>query len=368
MNLVDRYLLREWLKVFGLVLVATLGLLLVATMYDDLSSLLEKQAKLGEVCYYYAIKLPGYFAFVLPLVMLLSLLYALGQLHRNSEITALRAAGLGLFRITRIFWVAALFLSGLMWWFNASVVPWSVQESRNFLQDLSFLHETKKGTAQAGIRYDVAFDNQVQRRVWFFNRYNPITRRGFAVSVVELDALRNQTNLLLAGEAEPDSAGGWIFRDGIEIANEPDGDGVQPGRTFVVKKMPQWHEDPELMLLCGLPPVELSLPELDAVIEYYRGEGNPKVAAYEVRYFGLLADAMAPFIVILLAVPFATTGVRVNPAVGVTKSLGLFVLYFALVRTSYAFGADGLLDPLWAALLPNLAMLALGLFNFARAR
>jgi lipopolysaccharide export system permease protein len=369
LNLVDRYLLREWLKVFGLVLFATLGLLLVAAMYDDLSSLLDQQAKVGDVLFYYAIKLPGYFAFVLPLAMLLSLLYTLGQLHRHSEITALRAAGLGIFRITRIVWVAGIFFAGLMWWFNASIIPWSVRESRNFLLDLTFLHETHtKGVGQAGLRFDVAFDNQVERRVWFFNRYNPVERRGYAVSVVELDALRRETNLLLAHEAEPDPAGGWVFRDGTEIAADPATGDVRNGQPFKLKKVASYHEDPALMLLCDLPPAELSLPELDTMIDYYHGEGNPKVAAYQVRYFGLLADAMAPFIVILLAVPFATTGVRVNPVVGVTKSLGLFLLYFTLVRTSYAFGGDGLLDPLWAALLPNLTMFALGLFLFVRAR
>jgi lipopolysaccharide export system permease protein len=53
--------------------------------------------------------------------------------------------------------------------------------------------------------------------------------------------------------------------------------------------------------------------------------------------------------------------------VGASKSLGLFALYFALVKTSYTCGGLGLIEPLSAALLPNLAMLALGGFFFARA-
>ena len=36
MKLIDRYILSEWLKMFGLLLAATMGLLLMAALYDDL--------------------------------------------------------------------------------------------------------------------------------------------------------------------------------------------------------------------------------------------------------------------------------------------------------------------------------------------
>ena len=42
----------------------------------------------------------------------------------------------------------------------------------------------------------------------------------------------------------------------------------------------------------------------------------PKLATYAVRYYGLIADVLGPLIVIAIAIPFAVSGVRVNPAVG----------------------------------------------------
>ena len=69
-----------------------------------------------------------------------------------------------------------------------------------------------------------------------------------------------------------------------------------------------------------------------------------------------------------LAVPFAVSGVRVNPAVGVSKSLGLFVIYFLLVKASYALGGRDVIAPFYAALLPNAAMLSVGLWFFSRTR
>ncbi len=370
MNLLDRYLLREWLKIFGLVLLATLGLLLLQAMYDEFADLLEQQAKIADVVMYFAVTLPGFLAFVLPLALLLSLLYTLGHLHRNGEITAQRAAGLGLLRITRPLWVVGALLGLLVGWLNASIVPWSVEESRAILQNLKFRHEAHaEGAGAAGVRADVAFDNPRAGRMWFFNRYSQFNQRGYGVTVSELDGRRRETTRLLAREARPLAGGqGWVFLDGREIWLDPETREVTRTLPFTEKTEPRFHEDPALMFIFDLKPADLSFYELERIITYFEVEANPKLTVYAVRYYGLLADAMVPLIVILLAAPFAVMGVRVNPAVGASKSLGLFALYFLLVKTSYACGGLGLVPPLWAALLPNLVMLALGGIVFARAR
>ncbi len=371
MNLLDRYLLREWLKIFGLLLVATLGLLLLQAAYDDLSDLLGLDASVADVGVYFAVKLPGYLALVLPLALLLSLLYTLGQLHRNGEIIAQRAAGLGLLQITQSLWLAGALLCLLVGWLNASVVPWSVEEARAIKQRLELRPQAGTGprAESAGWRDNTAFDNRSAGRMWFFNRFNPITRRGLGVTVSELDSRRRETTRLMAHEARPGPGGrGWVFYDVRELRFDPE-TGVTLGtEQFSDRAKPYYREDPALMAAFDLNPSDLSFRELERLMTYLAAEDNPKVAAYTVRYYALLADALVPFIVILLAVPFAVSGVRVNPAVGMTKSIGLFAVYYLLVKTATAAGGSGLVPPLWAALLPNAVMLMFGGILFARAR
>ena len=104
------------------------------------------------------------------------------------------------------------------------------------------------------------------------------------------------------------------------------------------------------------------------MIAYHRAEDDPKLKRYAVRYYGLLAETLGSLIIIALAIPFAVSGVRVNPAVGVSKSIGLFLIYFILFKASTALGARGTLDPMWAALAPNLSMLLLGIGLMSRVR
>jgi len=371
MTLIDRYLLREWLKMLGLVLCATLGLLLMQAMYDDFRDLLEDGASVSDVVVYYAVKLPSYLSVVLPLTLLISLLYTLGQLHRNNEITALRAAGVGLFRLTRVLWLAGGFLCVVMWYVNATVIPWSVEESRSLLQNLQFRSQAQANSAvdRIGTSTGVAFDNQRQNRMWYFNRYSRFTRKGYGVTVSELDAGRREKTRLTAREAGYDaSLGSWVFFDGRETWLEPETGEVIRTVAFAEKAVPHFREDPALMLVFDLKPSDLSFSELSRIIDYFSVDENPKVVTYAVRYYSLLADTLGPLIIMAIAIPFAISGVRVNPAVGVSKSIGLFLVYFVLLKACTAMGGREVLAPLWAALIPNLAMLGIGVGFFARVR
>ena len=122
------------------------------------------------------------------------------------------------------------------------------------------------------------------------------------------------------------------------------------------------------MLLFDRKPTELSFNELGRIVDYFSAEDNPKVVRYQVRYYGLLADTLGPLIILAIAIPFALSGVRVSPAVGVSKSIGLFFAYYLLANVATLLGGKGLLDPLWAAVLPNLTMIGVGTYLFGRMR
>ena len=370
MSLIDRYVLKEWLGALTLVLGATLGLLLMQAMYDDLADLLAVGAGLVDILFYYAVKLPSFLSLVLTLSLLLSLLYALGRMHRNLEITAMRAAGLGYLRITRVIWAAGVLLCGVTWYLNGTVIPWSVETSRGILQDLRIRGKDELQRAdQVEAVYSVAFDNRQENRMWFMNRYSRYTNRGYGVMISELDEQRREKTRIQAREAWFDQASGsWVFVDGLETWIDPATGEAQRKLSFEQKAIRHYHEDPRLMLVFDQKPRDLSFFELERVISFHRETEDPKLKRYAVRYYSLLANTLGPLIIIALAVPFAVSGVRVNPAVGVSKSIGLFLLYYVLFQASTAFGTRGVLEPFWAALAPNLGMLALGVLLMLRVR
>jgi lipopolysaccharide export system permease protein len=369
-NTFDRHLLREWLQILGLVLVAMCGLLVVQVLYDDFRWLRQYGASGAVMWENILVTIPSFLALVLPLALLISLLYVLGKLHRANEFTALRAAGVGFMRITAPIWVVGMLCCGLSWWLNTRIVPWSVERTRSLHDEVRFRFDAKSLPAdRTGAVLTVAFDNRHEGRMWFFNRYSQFTQRAYGVSVSELDTSRREISRIVAAEASYDATRrGWMFTNGRRLTYAPETGEFLSDEPFAGKFVQGYGEKPELMLLTTRRPIDLSLHELRELTDYLETVQSPKAVATAVRYYGLIADTLVPLIVIAISIPFAVSGVRVNPAVGVSKSIGLFVLYYAFTTLSSSLANEQIVDPVTAAWLPNIGMSVLALWFFVRLR
>ena len=268
LNLLDRYLLREWLKMLALLLAATMGVLLMTALYDNFRELVQVEAGAGDILLYYSTLMPSYLSIVLPLSMLLSLLFVLTKLHRNNELMAVRAAGLNIFATTRALWVAGLVLCGVSLLLNAHVVPWSVEASRRLLEGFEYRAEAKAAPGgMLGVISSVAFDNQRQSRMWFINRYSRFSETAYGVTVSEMDRSRREKTRIMAREGRYDAVRRtWTFRDGREMWFDVEQGELQRSTPFQEKTVPHFTEDPALMLLFDRKPVDLSFKDRKSVV------------------------------------------------------------------------------------------------------
>lgn len=378
MSLIDRYVFKEWAVGFALTLGVIVGILILQNMYDSLPDLLDMGAGVGAVVYYYMLALPTYLPAILPIAFLVSLLFSLGTLHRNNEIIAMRASGAGLLRISRSLWLAGLLLSGLLFYLTASLVPQSVERARTFFDNLEYAaieREAAKSEEpvvthkQQGLVYNLGFDNRKDGRLWFMNRFSERAWLGLGVNVHTRGADGQEINRISASEAYFDDTNGyWVFLNGRELVL--DAETGDPMRTlpFKEKVFESFDEDPSLMLALHKKPKELSLFELRRIIETVPPEENPVVNAYLVRYFSLLAAPFSCLVVVGLAVPFAVSGVRTNPMIGISKCMGYFLLFYILISIATILGERQFISAQLAAWLPNLVMFVAAAWLFRKAR
>src|SRR5437899_1518665 len=99
MRLLDRYLLRELLVPLGYCLSGFLLLWVVQDLMNEMNNFQNANMRSGDVLEYYLVMMPEFLVLVLPMALLLALLYALTNHARHQEITAMRAAGISLWRI-----------------------------------------------------------------------------------------------------------------------------------------------------------------------------------------------------------------------------------------------------------------------------
>lgn len=358
MKLLDRYVLCEWLKVFLLAMLVTIGLILLEDMYNELQGMLEQGASLKDIYHYYVALTPSFFPIIVPLALLVSLLFSLGQMHRNHEITAMRAAGLNVFKITRTLWLASLILTLFLTYLNAKHIPQAIEKARTFRENLSFSKLVQKQEENnIGVVYNLSFDNRSSGRLWFINRYSQYSQKAFGINVYLQEALGNERQRIMAKEGYFDKEKKhWVMKKGRNIVFDLEGDPIE-SKPFKKAIFPDLKESPELMMALKKHPQDLSYLELNMLIANVSKEDNPKIQAYMVNKHKILAAPFSCIIITAVAIPFVLGGVRVNPMIGISKTIALIFVYHFLMVVCTMMGGQQFLPAFVAAWLPNLVVL-----------
>ena len=365
----DRYVLVEWFKVFCIAVSVMLGILLMNDMYSTLGHFFDAGMSADAILLYYVLLSPTLIPIFLPISLLLSFMFILGALHRNNEITAMRAAGMNDFRITRSLWLASFILAGISLWLNASAIPYCKEASRK-LHDTALIERQMRShnSAWAGIISTLCFNNRKDSRLWFMNSFSKTTNVGKGVRVSILDSNAREAMRIMAREGVYDDVDKcWFFIDGQEI--QYDASKNKPVRAvgFDKRYYRNFKERPEIMILSMSKPVDLSLKENQILLEAFGNDDDFKEALpYLVRKYSIWTSPLICIIVLAIAIPFAMSGVRTNPMVGVSKTIGMFFGYFALDNLMTSLGGKGVLDPFWAAAIPPIAIFVFTLLLYRK--
>ena len=98
-RLLDRYLLRELLVPLGYCLSGFLIFWLAFDLFSEMGQLQDQKLRGGDILQYYLARVPEFIVVVIPIALLLALLYTLTNHARHHELTAIRAAGVSVWRL-----------------------------------------------------------------------------------------------------------------------------------------------------------------------------------------------------------------------------------------------------------------------------
>ena len=120
---IDSYLLRNFLGLFLATFFIVIFLLLMQFMWMHVNDLVGKGIGLGILSEFFIYATASVVPLALPLAILLSSLICFGNLAEKVELTAMKAAGISLFRIMRPLTVAVVLLSTGAFFFSNNVLP-----------------------------------------------------------------------------------------------------------------------------------------------------------------------------------------------------------------------------------------------------
>lgn len=378
MRLHDRYLFRELLTPLALCLGAFVIFGIFVFFLKDLDTFQERKLHFFESIAYCAASLPSSFVLVLPILLLLALLYALTHHARYNEITALRAAGVSLWRVCAPYFAAGLLATGIYFVVNEFAVPicdrWADQILNRHVKK-----EPSSGNRAQGPK---GFSNDRAHRLWHFVGYDEQTTL-MLNPTVEWSLPDGSWRAVLADHAVRTN-GVWTFfgsgtNSDVQLFRQSGfhGDLVPAGRTNVLA-IPEFDETPEqihLLLkfadaqaLHASGYADIPLAELWELMQNQPNLRPEDVSAVETKFHGRLASPWTCLVVVLIAIPFGTPSGRRNLFFGVAGSLFIGFAYFILQKFSLALGMNGYMPGWLAAWLPNLVFAIAGILLTLRVR
>lgn len=372
MRLLDRYLLRELLFPLGCCLSGFLLVLVASDLISELNGLQERKLQVGDIARYYAVKTPEFVVLALPIALLLALLYSLTNHARHNEITAMRAAGISLWRACLPYMGVGLVASLALFALNEYCVPQSVDWAQQIRECRLPPEPGAPGRDQV---LNKGINNARDGRDWLFGMYD--LRTGAMRRPIVIWRVGDGSRIELHAARAARVGGVWTFYDVLEYRRPAQADAVPMLllKTNVLSK-PEFSETPEQIKSELAINNETSLAKakradipVAVILNYLRLHPSPtRAATLYTKLAGRLAAPWTCLVVVFIAIPFGAASGRRNVVVGVASSIVICFAYFVLQQACLAVGAGGKMPPWLAGWLPNLVFGLTGLWLTARAR
>ena len=207
MKILSKYILKEHAGPLTFALTALTSLLLLNYIAKNFGELVGKGLPWRVIVEFFILSVPFTFAMTLPMAVLVAVLYAFSRLASENEITAMRASGVGMTRLTIPVLIAASVLSVSMLAFNDQVLSRSNHRLATLQRDIfrtrpTFaLKEQVINTLQEGRLYLVA--GRIERgsshmkEVVVYDLSDPTRRRTIIADSGEIGFAPNRKDLFM---------------------------------------------------------------------------------------------------------------------------------------------------------------------------
>ncbi len=362
MKLIDRYILREMVVPFLLGLAIFTSILLIIRILKLVELVVNRGVPLGQMLLVFSYILPAFLELTVPMALLLAILVAFGRMSSDSEIVALRAAGVSLFRLLAPVAVFAGGIALLTLWLSLTARPWGNSHLR------TGLYEIVKTRAVAGIKPKV-FNDEFKDLVIYVDHVQPASDllEGVLIADTRDSAMRNtvyaENGRLVTNESRHTLTlrlqNGGIYSTGR-------------GEGFQVTRFSTY--DITLDLNAALAQLrnrekdasEMTTDELRAAILAKQAAGEPAYAE-RVEAARKYAIPFACLVFAALGVPLGIQPTRSVHSRGFSLSLVLIFLYYLLLTFGQNLGERGALPPLIAVWLPNAVLAGVAAVLLSRA-
>lgn len=341
----DVYVLRLFFNSLLLILVGFLVLFHFFTFFELLNDIARRNIPFLDVIEYFAFLTPYLTYNLLPLAVLVAVLITLGVLAKNNELTAFKASGISMYRLSLPLLLAGAVLGLGMFALDDFYLPYANQ---------------RQDALRNNIKGRPARTFYQPRRQWIFGEQHKLynydafdshrqTFAGLSVFVLDPESFQLRRRVF-ARLAEWDASQRvWRLREAW--VRDFEGSAVTRFASLPEMALSELNEPPDYFERPVRRSEQMNWRQLD---DYIAGlsQAGFDVARLTVQWHRKFAFPLLAPAIVLLAVPFAFLGGTRGALGGVAKALAIGFAYWAISALFEGMGNVGQLPPALAAWMP----------------
>ncbi|MBK7056069.1 MAG: LptF/LptG family permease [Leptospiraceae bacterium] len=339
-RILDKYLFSEFFYTFIGTVVMLVGILIISQVMDNMKTFIASKESTLHIYLFLFYNLPKMATLVLPMALMFSVCFVVGQFSTNKELVAAMAAGVSFYRI-----VTPIFVFGGFMWIFMLLLSEVVVRPFNTLAAYEY-SLIQKGV---GTKTDLVYQLHIKGKEGFYYVYwydapTKSVRGGF--NYIKLNQKNLAEYVISAQNAKyNETEKNWKLEK-IEEIYFDEKMKVQ-SYTRYNEKIYNFPESADYFSKPRKKVEEMNLFELSAEIEVRKNKGVP-FSDLEVERHAIFAVPIMCLIVVIIG---AIAGAYTTKSAGVMSlgiSVGVVFLYYIMYSTGKSLGENGGIPP-WVA-------------------
>jgi lipopolysaccharide export system permease protein len=359
MTLLDRYVTKEYIKLLLLILVSFTAIFLIIDLFERMRLFLSHQATFYQMLSYAVVMIPIIIAQSMPVAVLLASLVTFSNLSRYSEVLAMKANGISLYRTSIPVIIIAVAICIVSFLFNEFITPYA-NDRAEYIKHVEVEKQEPLGIFK---------QNQIWYRgtnaIYNFKMFDQATNSLSGISIFYLDQSFSLQQRIDAEKAQWKN-NQWVFHNLMITRFQ---EGPFPSLEWIPEKVIALPETPKDFTAVQKEPANMGFTELKSYIKKLKAEGYD-ATRYIVDLHGKVSFSLVSMILVLIGISFSL--MRTERSGGIMQSIGVGLVvgfsYWIVHAFSMSLGRSGTIPPVLSAWIGNIVLGAVSLAMYLRVK
>ncbi|MDR0819931.1 MAG: LptF/LptG family permease [Endomicrobium sp.] len=361
MKFLDRYIIKIFVKIFMFTTSAIALVGIISELFRHISLYMDNKTPFYPILIHLLSDMPRWLIQVLSIATLLALLFSLGDLSKNNEITAIKAAGINIWRIIILFFIIGFVIGTGDFAVKEFIVPKTSLYNKVIEKEKIRKEKinTKTKTELSDLIAPVL--NNTRVTIDYLNTEENIMKN----IAIEKFSDKFKTERLILAEAGIWENDSWLLKNGVVRNFNAD----FWDETHFEQYNSNIHIKPEDMAIQQDVSYDaMSMHALKKYINQLRALGQTTVKERIILNMRF-ADVFAYIIVMIIGIPFGIGFEnKLNKILSFTLAMTAAFIYWGTQAIAKSLGENLILSPFIAAWLPNLIFSAIGVYLLVKVK